>query len=106
MLTVRIFRPDDSITDITALLHRAYAALGALGLNYTAVDQAPEITRSRLSRGQCFLAEWAGQLAGTIVVYRPINLVSIYERLGYRRVGFVQWPGKVYRSVVLGKDLQ
>lgn len=29
---------------------------------------------------------------------------SIVE-LGYREVGWVQWPGKVYRSVVLSKPL-
>ena len=165
MLTLRTLTPDDSIHDLTRLLHRAYASLGAMGLNYTAVDQTPEVTASRLAGGQCFLAEWAGTLAGTIVVhptrtqnecayftkpgvaaihqfgvepslqgkgigralldrcehwagaqgFREIaldtaepahHLVRLYKGLGYAHVGHVQWPGKVYRSVVLSKVLQ
>lgn len=31
--------------------------------------------------------------------------IEFYERLGYRPVGWVQWPGKVYRSVVVSKHL-
>ncbi len=33
------------------------------------------------------------------------ELRALYGRLGYREVGFVQWPGKVYRSVVMRKEL-
>ena len=39
-IEIRQFGPDDSIEELTALLHRAYARLGSMGLNYTAVDQA------------------------------------------------------------------
>jgi hypothetical protein len=31
--------PNDSFEELTGLLHRAYASLGAMGFNYTAVDQ-------------------------------------------------------------------
>lgn len=68
MLRIRTLAPDDSIADLTSLLHRAYARLGAMGLNYTAVDQTPEVTAQRIAGGTCFVAEWAGRLAGTIVV--------------------------------------
>ena len=34
------------------------------------------------------------------------HLIELYSRLGYRHVGWVQWSGKVYRSVVLSKQLQ
>lgn len=68
MLHLRTFRPSDSIAHLTALLHRAYAPLGAMGLNYTAVDQTPEVTQKRMAGGQCFVAEWSGKVAGTIVV--------------------------------------
>ena len=164
MLTVRSLQPDDSITELTKLLHRAYARLGGMGLNYTAVDQTPDVTAKRLAGGQCFLAEWSGALAGTIVVqptyaenecdyftrqgvaavhqfgvdpslqgkgigrallgqcehwarangYRELamdtaepahHLVRLYNGLGYSQVGYVQWSGKVYRSVVLSKVL-
>lgn len=56
---------------LTALLHRAYAALGAAGLNYTAVDQTVETTRSRVAAGHCFVAMLNGELVGTVVVRTP-----------------------------------
>ena len=68
MLQIRTLRPHDSLEEITALLHRAYARLGAMGLNYTAVDQSSETTAKRASGGQCFIAELSGELVGTIVV--------------------------------------
>lgn len=164
MLLIRPLADHDSIDELTALLHRAYARLGAMGLNYTAVDQSPQVTRQRLEGGQGLVAEWCGALAGTIVVKPPqpgsdcayfrrdgvaaahqfavdparqglgigrallaaaeawagaqrhrelamdtaeqaTHLIALYTGLGYRPVGNVQWPGKVYRSVVLSKVL-
>lgn len=82
MLHIRAFLESDSISELTVLLHRAYARLGAMGLNYTAVDQTPEVTAQRIRGGNCFVAAD-----------------------GARLVGWVQWPGKVYRSIVLSKSL-
>lgn len=65
---IRPLSPSDSLLELTGLLHRAYARLGAMGLNYTAVDQTVDVTRERVSAGQCFVADWSGKLAGTIVV--------------------------------------
>lgn len=164
MLLIRTLQPDDSLTDLTRLLHRGYARLGAMGLNYTAVDQPVETTAARIRGGTCFLAFWEGALAGTVLAKptdpgsecehfsRPgvaslrqlavdpelqgrgigqalvaacerwareagfhelapdtaepaAHLVALYRRLGFREVGRVQWPGKVYRSVVMSKPL-
>jgi GNAT superfamily N-acetyltransferase len=33
------------------------------------------------------------------------HLVALYVRRGYKRIGFVQWDGKRYRSVVMSKRL-
>lgn len=84
MLTIRTLSPSDSIEALTHLLHRAYARLGAMGLNYTAVDQTPEVTAQRLAGGQCFLAEWDGALAGTVVVQPtdPKNLCAHFAKPG------------------------
>jgi len=68
MLHIRPIAPGDSIDELTALLHRAYARLAAMGLNYTAVDQSAQVTRERMAGGTCFVATWHGALAGTIVV--------------------------------------
>ena len=165
MPKIRELASGDSLNEITSLLHRAYARLGAMGLNYTAVDQSPEVTAERIAGGRCFVAEIEGKVVGTILVkptystndceyfkrpgvaavhqfavdpdvqskgigrallrnceewakrsgYQELamdtaepaaHLVELYASLGYEQVGFVQWPGKVYRSVVLSKSLQ
>ena len=67
MLLIRQLSPADSLEELTRLLHRAYAQLGAMGLNYTAVNQPIETTVRRLSGGHCFVAEWQRQLAGTVL---------------------------------------
>lgn len=165
MPQVRLISESDSMVELTHLLHRAYARLGELGLNYTAVDQSAQVTAKRIQGGICYVATFAGALVGTIVVQptysqndcdyftRPgvaavhqfavepdqqrlgigrlllataeswarengfhelamdtaeqaTHLIAFYSRLGYEHVGWVQWPGKVYRSVVLSKRLQ
>jgi len=161
---VRPFSPSDSLQELTHLIHSAYARLGAMGLNYTAVDQTVAVTSRRISGGHCLVTEENGTLTGTIVVHptytdndceyftrkgvaaahqfavqpqlqgkgigkallagaerwakdhgfdelamdtaeQARHLVELYGRLGYHPVGHVQWPGKVYRSVVLSKQL-
>jgi predicted N-acetyltransferase YhbS len=57
---------------VTALLHRAYARLAALGLNYTAVDQKEAVTRRRASLGRCLVAERAGRIVGTLAYHGPV----------------------------------
>jgi GNAT superfamily N-acetyltransferase len=66
---LRTLAPGDSVVELTALLHRAYARLGAMGLNYTAVDQSPEATARRLGSGTCFVALQGGRIVGTILVH-------------------------------------
>ena len=164
MLRIRQFQDSDSIVELTALLHLAYARLGAMGMNFTAVDQTPEVTANRIRGGTCFVVDDGTQLVGTVLAKhnytehvceyftRPgvaivhqlavhpehqgagigrmlldhaekwaidsgcaevavdtaepaTHLVELYSRLGYKHVGFFQWPGKVYRSVVLSKPL-
>lgn len=68
MLQIRQFQDIDSIVELTSLLHRAYARLGDMGLNYTAVDQTPEVTAKRMLGGVCFVATDAAKLVGTILL--------------------------------------
>jgi len=65
---IRVLADTDSIDELTSLLHRAYARLRALGLNFTAVDQSPEVTAQRVNWGTCYVAVVGTQLVGTIVV--------------------------------------
>ncbi len=65
---IRPLRRQDSIEELTTVLHRSYAALARMGLNYTAADQAPDTTRRRVALGQCFVAMEDTKLVGTILV--------------------------------------
>ena len=71
-----VLRPlsaSDSLEALTALLHRAYARLGAMGLNFTAVDQSVETTRARFASGQGFVLDDDGTLVGCVVVAGPFD---------------------------------
>jgi GNAT superfamily N-acetyltransferase len=162
--TIRALGASEPIAPLTALLHRAYGALGARGLNYTAVDQDDAVTARRARKGTCLVAEEAGAVVGTLSLHGPepasendwftrpggvvleqfavepglqrrglgralmaeaerrareggathlvgdtaepaTHLIAFYERLGYRVVDRVRWPGKTYVSVVLVKAL-
>jgi GNAT superfamily N-acetyltransferase len=87
-VAIRAFRRDDSIEELTRLLHRAYAALARAGLNYTAADQTVETTRARVEHGQCFVAVEGRQLVGTILVNSAVpNLLG--ECFGKPRVASI-----------------
>jgi GNAT superfamily N-acetyltransferase len=164
VFTIRLLAANDSLEEITAVLHRAYARLAAMGFNYTAADQDVETTRKRFDGGQGFVAIDNEKIVGTIVVqpskptspcayYRhahvasihqfgieptrqgagigraliakceqwarengfveialdtaeqATHLIALYAKLGYEQRDFVQWEGKVYRSVVMSKSL-
>ena len=74
-VVVRPLARGDSLEAITALLHRAYARLAAMGLNFTAVDQTVATTRDRFAAGQGFVAECEGAIVGCVVVAGPFDPV-------------------------------
>ena len=73
--TIRPLAPSDSLSDITNLLHRAYAPLRQQGLHYIASNQDEATTRRRIARGECFVAECDCRLVGT-VTFRPASETS------------------------------
>ena len=70
-VTVRRLGEADSLDELTALLHRAYAALAARGLRYVASHQSVEVTRRRVAHGECWVAERAGRVVGTVTLSAP-----------------------------------
>lgn len=68
--SARLFEDDDA-DRLTELLHAAYAELGAMGLNYTAVDQDVATTRERARGGRCWVVEHDGQLVGSLTMSLP-----------------------------------
>lgn len=51
---------------LTSLLHRAYRPLAERGMRYYATHQPPDVTQRRGLRGECYVAFWNDELAGTI----------------------------------------
>jgi GNAT superfamily N-acetyltransferase len=70
-LEIRPYEASDSLSDLTALLHRAYRVLKAMGFNYTATDQDESITKRRLESGHGFVALLESKLIGTITLVSP-----------------------------------
>jgi GNAT superfamily N-acetyltransferase len=67
-IAIRVWSESDSAESLTALLHRAYAPLGARGWNYTAVDQSVKDTKYRIGLGTCAVALDGGVIVGTVTV--------------------------------------
>ena len=62
----------DDLGNLTALIHRAYASLGALGLNFTAVDQSVKTTAERCAAGETWLAvDEEDTILGTVTMTFP-----------------------------------
>jgi GNAT superfamily N-acetyltransferase len=68
---VRRFGPEDSLPEITLLLHRAYARLAAMSLNFVATRQDDLTTAHRLSLGEGYVALLDGKIVGTITLKAP-----------------------------------
>lgn len=90
MITVRPLHPDDSIDDLTDLLHRAYATLAARGLRYLASHQDAATTRERIGEGEALVAlSDDGAIIGTITWHRPGIKTGVgwYDRPGVAHFG-------------------
>jgi GNAT superfamily N-acetyltransferase len=90
VIEVRPFSPvDHSVTEITALLHRAYRSLADLGFRYWATHQDESATLSRLQSGHAFVACAGERIIGTITVYDAGQTSGApwYDRPGVGKFG-------------------
>ena len=78
-ILIRPYQPGDSIPEITALLHRAYAKPAEQGVRFWASRQDDTVTEKRLKTGTSFLAIKDNAIVGTISVYGPDK----YSRSAY-----------------------
>ncbi|MGY2051431.1 GNAT family N-acetyltransferase [Methylobacterium sp. JK268] len=70
-MLIRPLQSGDSIAALTQLLHAAYARLGEMGFNYTAVDQSEHVTLRRIADGDCIVAVDDTTIVGTILFRSP-----------------------------------
>ncbi|MFC1475320.1 GNAT family N-acetyltransferase [Candidatus Zixiibacteriota bacterium] len=68
---IRKFSNNDSLDELTDLLHRSYKILADMNLNYVATYQPVETTKKRINDGICFIIEIDKQLIGTATYYPP-----------------------------------
>jgi GNAT superfamily N-acetyltransferase len=67
---IRRLRDDDSLAELTDLLHRSYARLAAMGLFFLATRQGVDVTARRIRKGECYVGVTEGRLVAT-VTFRP-----------------------------------
>lgn len=90
VIRYRFVTEGDDIDALTALLHRAYAALAQAGLHYMASHQSAEVTRQRMARGDTIVAlSPPGALIGTVTLARAsaTSGSTFYDRPDVASVG-------------------
>ncbi len=87
---IRPLRADDSLQDITSMLHRAFSPMAREGIGCASSEQSEEATRHRASLGDCFVAVVNHRVVGTLTLrwasrrsdcrwYRQANVASLHQ---------------------------
>jgi GNAT superfamily N-acetyltransferase len=81
---VRELMPEDSLAEITHLIHASYAERAGENLQFWGTYQTVTDTERRFRSGQGFVAESGGQLVGTITAIppRPDADIPLYREPG------------------------
>lgn len=95
---VRALGPQDSMAELTALLHRAYRKQVEMGLRPLAGRQTEEVTRARTSHGECFVATLGGTGAGA--ESRLVGTILFQEKEDARFPGHFLVPGVAHFSLL------
>lgn len=88
-VTISPFSADDSVEELTELLHRAYHPHAVQGMQFRACHQSAEVTRQRISSGECYVAKECGVLIATILYCRalPHSSCEWYQQPGVSSFG-------------------
>jgi GNAT superfamily N-acetyltransferase len=89
-LVFRRLKPSDSTLELTWLIRRAYRRLANLGLRFLGTHQGEEVTRRRVSKGECWVGALRGRLLATATLFinRPSRGCLTYSFPG------VAWFGQ------------
>lgn len=83
----RLDLENESLKDLTSLLHRAYSGLAEQGFRFLATHQDVEMTRERCSQGETYLMELEGKLMGSVTLVLQANEFEGYCPNWYREEG-------------------
>ncbi|HEV2296240.1 MAG TPA: N-acetyltransferase [Tepidisphaeraceae bacterium] len=72
-IAIRRLTSSDSLAELTALLHAAYAEHALAGRKFFASYQSVDDTGRRVSKGECWLAVEGDSVVGTVTVAVPFN---------------------------------
>ena len=68
----RLHSSEDSIEELTQLLHKSYKVLADMGLNYVAATQDHSITLNRARHAyKCYIGMYKNKIVSTISLYSP-----------------------------------
>jgi RimJ/RimL family protein N-acetyltransferase len=68
---IRPLSADDSLEELTDLIHAAYAPHLSAGLRFVGTHQTVAVTEERLATGDAFVAKSSGRTIGTVLVRPP-----------------------------------
>ena len=68
---IRHLSGNDSLEDLTSMLHRAFSPLGHQGIGCTCFNQDVAVTAKRVALGECFVATRDGRIVGTLTMHLP-----------------------------------
>ena len=86
---IRRLTTHDSIEELTALLHAAYAQHAAAGRTFFASYQSVDDTRHRVDKGECWLMFAGDLMVGTVTIAVPAQVPPGYPA-GVRSGAFYQ----------------
>lgn len=78
---IRRLADEDSLDELTKLIHEAYAPHLKVGLRFVGTHQTVAVTAERLATGDAFIATSTGRMVGTVLARppRPTSSVPLYR---------------------------
>lgn len=87
------FSENDSVEELTNLLHSSYKRLADMGLKFVATYQTSEYTKSFLKNGECFIIKENEMIIATVMYYNSFFMKEEDAPAWYKK-DFVSYFGK------------
>jgi GNAT superfamily N-acetyltransferase len=98
---IRTWSDQDSIEELTEVLHHSYKQLKDRGYHSVATHQSPEITAERIAKGKCLVAIFNNRIIGTLT-YIPVGKVTHHKWYAQPHVGVCSQFGVIPELQGLG----